>query len=37
MEETKDVIVELSRYPVSIIIIGLGNENFDNMIYLDGD
>ena len=26
MRETLDVIVEMSKYPVSIIIIGVGNE-----------
>lgn len=38
MAETKDVIVELSHYPVSIIIVGLGdNEDFSSMEELDGD
>ena len=37
MPETKDMIVELSKYPVSIIIIGLGEDDFDNMVELDGD
>jgi Copine len=37
MNETKDLIVELSGYPVSLIIIGVGKENFENMIILDGD
>jgi hypothetical protein len=29
--------VELSQYPVSIIIVGVGNENFEKMMTLDGD
>ena len=37
MQDTKDVIVELSKYPVSIIIVGLGEDDFDNMVELDGD
>lgn len=36
-KETKDLIVELSSYPVSIIIIGLGDEDFSGMEELDGD
>ena len=31
MKETIDCIVELSKYPVSIIIIGVGDEDFENM------
>lgn len=37
MKETTDIIVELSKYPVSIIIIGVGNENFEKMKFLDSD
>lgn len=37
LKETIDVIVEMSHYPVSIIIIGLGDEDFSNMEVLDGD
>ena len=38
MKETLDLIVELSRYPVSIIIIGVGDsDDFAAMEYLDGD
>jgi len=37
MQQTKNAIVELSKLPVSIIIVGLGNENFDQMNQLDGD
>ena len=32
-----DLIVELSKYPVSIIIIGVGNEDFEKMRFLDSD
>jgi hypothetical protein len=31
MKETIDMIVELSKYPVSLIIIGVGNEDFEKM------
>ena len=31
------MIVELSKYPVSIIIVGLGEDEFENMVELDGD
>ena len=37
MQETKDAIVELSKYPVSIIIVGLGDDDFSKMVELDGD
>jgi hypothetical protein len=37
MRETKDLIVECSLYPLSIIIIGVGGADFSNMIELDGD
>ena len=37
MSETTDIIVELSKYPVSIIIIGVGDEQFEKMIRLDSD
>lgn len=30
-KETIDMIVELSRYPVSLIIVGVGNESFEKM------
>ena len=35
MEATKQAIVSASRYPMSIILIGVGNYNFDNMRDLD--
>ena len=37
MEETLKLIVDCSFLPLSIIIIGIGNANFDNMEILDGD
>lgn len=37
-DATKQVIVELSQHPCSIIIIGLGDEDdFEEMYQLDGD
>lgn len=37
MQETKNLIVECSKYPLSIIIVGIGNADFSNMQELDGD
>jgi Copine len=37
MKETINLIVELSKFPVSIIIIGVGHDEFENMKRLDGD
>ena len=37
MPRTKDLIVEGSELPLSIIIIGIGNSSFANMIELDAD
>ena len=37
MSSTIDLIVECSKYPLSIIIVGVGEEDFSNMIELDGD
>jgi hypothetical protein len=37
MQETKDLIVQASELPLSIIIIGVGNEQFQMMEELDGD
>lgn len=36
-EETKNAICEGAHLPFSIIIIGVGNEDFSSMIQLDGD
>ena len=37
MQATVDLIVELSKLPVSIIIIGVGKEDFMKMQFLDAD
>lgn len=37
IQETTDLVVELSKFPVSIIIIGVGNEQFEKMRFLDSD
>ena len=37
LRETIDLIVEASKMPISIIIIGIGDGNFDNMEILDAD
>jgi hypothetical protein len=37
MPETKNLIVECAKYPLSIIIVGIGNADFSNMVVLDGD
>ena len=36
-QETIDAVVEASFLPFSLIIIGIGNDNFQEMIELDGD
>ena len=37
MNETKKMIVEASKLPCSIIIVGIGDEDFDMMVELDSD
>ncbi|CAI2386988.1 unnamed protein product [Moneuplotes crassus] len=37
MPKTRDIIVERSHYPLSIIIIGFGENSFHKMIELNGD
>lgn len=37
MQETRRLIVEASKLPCSIIIVGVGNEDFEMMIELDSD
>lgn len=37
MDATREVICEAATLPISIIIIGIGNSDFSNMIALDGD
>ena len=37
LQETIDVLVKASKYPLSVIIIGIGKEDFSKMEILDGD
>ena len=37
LRETIDVIVECSNYPLSIIIVGIGDADFTAMDQLDSD
>ena len=37
MEETVEALVDASFLPLSVIIIGIGNDHFKEMIELDGD
>lgn len=39
MKETIDEIADISikKLPVSFVIVGVGNEDFSNMVRLDGD
>ncbi|KAL4495099.1 hypothetical protein ABPG72_007206 [Tetrahymena utriculariae] len=37
MEQTKRLIVDCARLPISIIIVGVGGANFNDMNELDGD
>ena len=37
MQETKDMIVKGSTAPLSVIIIGVGDEDFEMMGELDAD
>lgn len=37
MDETRDAVVQASKLPMSIIIIGVGNADFAAMEFLDGD
>lgn len=37
MEKTKEAIVNASTLPLSIIIVGVGNADFEAMRELDGD
>lgn len=37
MDETRNAIVNASRLPMSIIIVGVGNADFAAMEFLDGD
>ena len=37
MPRTKELIVKLSEYPASVIIVGVGDADFEAMEELDGD
>ena len=37
MEHTIDLIVKATDLPLSIIIVGIGDADFSNMVRLDGD
>ena len=37
MVETKRMIVEASKLPCSVIIVGVGSEDFEMMVELDSD
>ena len=37
MEQTVDLLVGNCNLPLSIIIVGVGNAEFSNMVRLDGD
>ncbi len=37
MSATKKLLVELSNLPCSVVIIGIGKADFDDMQELDGD
>jgi len=37
MPEVRDLVCQAADLPVSIIIVGVGNEKFENMQKLDGD
>lgn len=36
-EDTIDVLVKAASLPISVIIVGVGNEDFSDMEVLDGD
>lgn len=37
MDKTVDLLIQAATLPLSIIIVGVGNADFDNMKKLDGD
>ena len=37
MSATKHLMVELSKLPCSVVIIGIGSADFEDMYELDGD
>jgi len=36
-EATKEALVNASELPLSIVVVGVGNSDFGNMVYLDSD
>jgi len=37
MQETRSLIVDMSFLPISLIIVGIGNEDFSKMMELNGE
>ena len=37
MQQTVNLVIEASGLPLSIIIVGVGNESFELMVELDSD
>jgi hypothetical protein len=37
MDKTIDLVIQAAGLPLSIIIVGVGSANFENMSKLDGD
>jgi len=37
MDKVIDLVCAAAYLPLSVIIVGVGNANFDNMVKLDGD
>jgi hypothetical protein len=37
MDKTIDLLIQAATLPLSVIIVGVGNVDFDNMKKLDGD
>ena len=37
LRETVDAMVNASNYPISVIIVGIGDNDFTSMEFLDGD
>jgi len=37
MDHTIELVIKAAHIPLSIIIVGVGTANFDNMNVLDGD
>ena len=37
LRETVDAMIQCSNFPISIIIVGIGDGDFSTMAFLDGD